>query len=128
MDDSFFYLRRGDKNSAIWFILPQLFNDRNVFVRRPRRSVDDEVVDVCPADVSQKLFYGGCMQKKQVTAFLCMKVCCSFIHSGYFYSASSNPLLLIGAPDYSIDTVSELTHQSATVNCEWRTCARTRTR
>ena len=27
-----------------------------------------------------------------------------FIHSGYFYSASSNPLLLRSAPDYSIDT------------------------
>ena len=31
----------------------------------------------------------------------------SFIHSGYFYSASSSPLLLRGAPDYSTDTVSE---------------------
>jgi len=30
-----------------------------------------------------------------------------FIHSGYFYSTSSSPLLLIGGPDYSIDTVSE---------------------
>src|SRR6218665_3610371 len=27
--------------------------------------------------------------------------------SGYFYSASSSPLLLRGAPDYSTDTVSE---------------------
>ena len=43
----------------------------------------------------------------------------SFIHSGYFYSASSSPLLFIGAPDYSIDSVSELTRRSAT---EWRTC------
>ena len=25
-------------------------------------------------------------------------LCCSFIHSGYFYSASSSPLLLRGAP------------------------------
>jgi len=25
-----------------------------------------------------------------------------FIHSGYFYSASSSPLLLRGAPDYSM--------------------------
>src|SRR6218665_3096925 len=31
----------------------------------------------------------------------------SFIHSGHFYSASSSPLLLRGAPDYSTDTVSE---------------------
>ena len=31
----------------------------------------------------------------------------SFIHSGHFYSASSSLLLLIGAPDYSTDTVSE---------------------
>jgi len=38
----------------------------------------------------------------------------SFIHSGYFYSASSSPLLLRGAPDYSIDTVLELTRWSAT--------------
>jgi len=37
------------------------------------------------------------------------------IHSGYFYSACSSPLLLLrGAPDYSIDTVLELTHRSAT--------------
>ena len=40
------------------------------------------------------------------------------IHSGYFYSASSSPLLLRAAPDYSIYTVSELTCQSATGNCE----------
>jgi len=32
----------------------------------------------------------------------------SFFSSGYFYSASSNPLLLRGAPVYSIDTVLEL--------------------
>src|SRR6218665_1186750 len=32
----------------------------------------------------------------------------SFIHPGYFYSASSSTLLLRGAPDYSIDTVSEI--------------------
>ena len=31
----------------------------------------------------------------------------SFIHSVHFYSASSSPLLLRGAPDYSTDTVSE---------------------
>src|SRR6218665_1626495 len=41
----------------------------------------------------------------------------SFIHSlmccGYFYSASSSPLLLRGIPDYSNDTVSELTRRSA---------------
>ena len=48
----------------------------------------------------------------------------SFIHSIYFYSASSSPLLLRGASDYSIDTVLELTRQSATGNCEWRTCSR----
>jgi len=30
----------------------------------------------------------------------------SFIHSRYFYSTSSSPLLLRGTPDYSIDTVS----------------------
>src|SRR6218665_2120582 len=30
-----------------------------------------------------------------------------FIHSGHFYSATSSPLLLIGAPDYSTDTVWE---------------------
>src|SRR6218665_3399956 len=31
----------------------------------------------------------------------------TFIHSGHFYGAPSNPLLLRGAPDYSTDTVSE---------------------
>src|SRR6218665_948092 len=36
----------------------------------------------------------------------------SFVHSGYFYSASSSPLLLRGAPDYSI------TQRSTTGNCE----------
>jgi len=48
----------------------------------------------------------------------------TFIYSGYFYSASSSLLLLRGAPNYSVDTVSELTGQSATSNCEWRTCPR----
>src|SRR6218665_2518128 len=32
----------------------------------------------------------------------------TFIHSGYFYSASSSPLVLSGAPDYSTDTGSEI--------------------
>jgi len=48
----------------------------------------------------------------------------SLIHSGYLYSASSSSLLLRGAPDYSIDTVSEYIRRSATGNCEWRTCPR----
>ena len=38
----------------------------------------------------------------------------AFIHSRYFYSASSSPLLLRCAPDYNINTVSELTLRSAT--------------
>ena len=41
-----------------------------------------------------------------------------FLHSGYFYSASSSPLLLRGDPDYDIDTVSELTRRRATGNYE----------
>ena len=47
----------------------------------------------------------------------------SLIHFGDLCSASSNPLLFIGAPDYSINTVSELIRQSDTGNCEWRTCS-----
>ena len=31
----------------------------------------------------------------------------TFVHSGHLNSASSSPLLLRGAPDYSKDTVSE---------------------
>src|SRR6218665_2051897 len=31
----------------------------------------------------------------------------SFIHSGNFYSATSSPLLLRGAPDYSTNTVGK---------------------
>ena len=34
------------------------------------------------------------------------------IHSGYFYTASSSPLLLRGATDYSLDAVSELTAEA----------------
>src|SRR6218665_1291575 len=46
----------------------------------------------------------------------------SFIHSLRILlpinsTASSSPLLLRGAPYYSIDAVSELTHQSATGSC-----------
>src|SRR6218665_1934430 len=44
--------------------------------------------------------------------------CNSFIDSGYFSSASSSPLLLRGAPGYSIDSVSEQTRRCATGNCE----------
>jgi len=48
-----------------------------------------------------------------------------FIHSfRIFLRNLLSPLLLRGAPDYSIDTVSNLTCQSATDNCEWRTCPR----
>ena len=42
----------------------------------------------------------------------------SFIYSGYFYRASSSPLLIRGAPGYSIDTVLGLTCRSATGNYE----------
>jgi len=45
-----------------------------------------------------------------------------FIHSGYFYSASSSPLLLRGTLDYRSDTVLELACRSTIGNCEWRTC------
>src|SRR6218665_2120244 len=51
----------------------------------------------------------------------------SFIHSGYFCSASLTPLglLLRGAPDYTaIDPVSEFTRRSATGNCKLKTCPR----
>jgi len=44
----------------------------------------------------------------------------SFILSGYFYSTSSSPLLLRGAPDCSIDTA----RRSATGDYKWRTCPR----
>src|SRR6218665_1118567 len=44
-----------------------------------------------------------------------------FIHFGYFYNASSSPILLRDAPDYSIATVSELTRRSTTGKCELRT-------
>jgi len=44
----------------------------------------------------------------------------SLIHSEYFYSVSSSPLLLRGAPNFSIDIVSELPCQKATGN-KWCT-------
>src|SRR6218665_1430858 len=39
----------------------------------------------------------------------CLSFACihSFIYSGHFYSASSSPLLLRGAPNYNTDTVLE---------------------
>ena len=40
----------------------------------------------------------------------------SFIHFGYFYSASSSPLLLRDIHVYSIDTVLELTRRSGRGN------------
>jgi len=43
----------------------------------------------------------------------------TFIHSGYFYNASLNPLLLRGAPDYNINIVSELTLRSVIGNKLW---------
>jgi len=41
-----------------------------------------------------------------VTYHQVIETACSFIHSCYFYIASSSPLLLRGAPDYNIDAVS----------------------
>src|SRR6218665_2454355 len=46
-------------------------------------------------------------RRQQRLKDLRMNVIHSFIHSGHFYSASSSPLPLSGAPDYSTDTVSE---------------------
>jgi len=46
------------------------------------------------------------------------------IHSEYLYSASLSPLLLRDAPDYNMDSESELTHRSATGHWEWRACPR----
>jgi len=47
---------------------------------------------------------GNSLLKNSVTAprFSCLIWNCysSFIHSGYFYSASSSPLLLRGSPNY----------------------------
>src|SRR6218665_2197964 len=37
----------------------------------------------------------------------CVRFIHSFIYSRYFYSASSSPLILRGASDYSVDTASE---------------------
>src|SRR6218665_2027110 len=50
----------------------------------------------------------------------------SFIHSGYFFSASLNPLLGYSEAlsNTAIDTVSKFTRRSATCNCKWRTCPR----
>jgi len=41
----------------------------------------------------------------------------------YPYPVSQHELFR-SAPDYSIDTESELTRRSTTGNCEWRTCPR----
>jgi len=50
---------------------------------------------------------------------------CPFIHSWYFSSASSRPLLLRGAHDCcSIDTLSELALRSATRSYGWSACMR----
>jgi len=56
----------------------------------------------------------------QLETYLYLTVYPSFIHSGYFTSASSSPLLLRGVPDYITHTVSCLTRRRATGNCEWR--------
>ena len=53
-----------------------------------------------------------------VVSFITMCIYYSFIHSEYFYSASTSPPLLRGDSDYSIDTVSEIKRRSATDNCE----------
>ena len=39
-----------------------------------------------------------------------------FIHSGYFYSASSSPLLLGDTPDFSMDAVSEFHAEALQAN------------
>src|SRR6218665_2248321 len=57
-------------------------------------------------------------RRRPVSSFLLFLLIHSFIHSSYFYSAFSSPRLLRGAPDYSNDTMSELTRRSATGNCE----------
>src|SRR6218665_3205218 len=51
--------------------------------------------------------YNYCFHTKLI-CFTVSHVYYSFIHSfSHFYSTPSSPLLLRGAPDYSMDTVSE---------------------
>ena len=48
-----------------------------------------------------------------------------FVHSGYFYSASSSPLPLRGAPNTGRKLCRiRVSRRSATGNCEWKTCPR----
>jgi len=65
-----------------------------------------------------------CQSRQRTRRKIIIKFIRSFIHARYFYSASSSPLLLRGAPDCSIDTLLELTRRSATGKCEWSTCLR----
>ena len=59
------------------------------------------------------------IQKLSWISASCRSTQPSFIHSGYFYSASSSPLVLRGTPDYGIGTVLEFTHRNATDNYKW---------
>ena len=67
--------------------------------RNPQHDGDAYISDPMVAALAT-LYNCGLWQRKTLRAY-------SFIHSGHLYSAPSSPLLLRGAPDYSMDTVSE---------------------
>src|SRR6218665_648770 len=65
---------------------------------------------VCPPSIINPRFQGSFAYQQTAKIRLqndCISFETVFILSGYFYSASSSPLLLRGVPDCSIDTVSE---------------------
>src|SRR6218665_3980362 len=69
------------------------------------------------------VFYLLCLTCSQLLVFNVCLVFHLFIHPGYFYSTSSSPLLLRGAPN-TARIRCRSSRRSATGNCEQRPCPR----
>src|SRR6218665_2852473 len=65
-----------------------------------------ETVVICNSNNVAAISFHIEVHTQPAESVQCMTVH-SFIHSDHFYNAPSSPLPLRGAPDYSMDTVSE---------------------
>ena len=74
--------------------------DEETVIRKKRRPERYEAEEAVTVERVQNI-------SRCLIAVTLLECKCSFIDSGHFNSASSSPLLLRGAPDYSTDTVLE---------------------
>lgn len=69
------HLRRGDDHRPIDVCRGQVLDDREVLVRRPRRGVHNEVVNLSPVHVAEELLDHACKEESAPLPAACPPRC-----------------------------------------------------